>query len=161
VFVDPVIDLAVLSAVDDQEMPDEAEAYDRLVDALGALRIMSVRADVDRWEMAQISVARGDDDDEFGSEEAGRMLDLGGEWFGCKVWHCGGALSVRAASQPIMGGMSGSPILNNEGAAIGVVTVSGGSGDVDTHTEGGSMPRLTDHLPRWFMRMCRAGRDEA
>jgi hypothetical protein len=57
---------------------------------------------------------------------------------------------VSDATQGIVGGMSGSPILDGDGAAIGVVST--GSGGIDElHTEGGPNPYLTYHLRGWLL----------
>jgi hypothetical protein len=45
--------------------------------------------------------------------------------------------------------MSGSPIITKDGA-IGVVSCSSGSGDSNSHTEGGPNPHLAYHLPSRF-----------
>ena len=50
----------------------------------------------------------------------------------------------------INGGMSGSPIITQDGAAIGVVSMSGGGADHNRHTEGGPNPHLAYHLPSRF-----------
>jgi hypothetical protein len=46
---------------------------------------------------------------------------------------------VTAAAQPIQSGMSGSPILDADGDAIGAVSTGAGN------------PRLLDALPGWFL----------
>ena len=50
----------------------------------------------------------------------------------------------------INGGMSGSPIITQDGAAIGVVSMSGGGADHNRRTEGGPNPHLAYHLPSRF-----------
>ena len=39
IFADPIADIAVLSAVDNQELPEEAERFDELVDAMTVLTV--------------------------------------------------------------------------------------------------------------------------
>jgi hypothetical protein len=51
------------------------------------------------------------------------------------------ALWIDAAAEDIVGGMSDSPIIKNEGGAIGVLCISGGTGE-QGHREGGPNPRL-------------------
>jgi hypothetical protein len=126
-FVDPIADVAVLGEPDSQELFKQHDAYEELVTAVKPLRI----ADTPKEGRAQ-------------------LLSLDGEWFGCKVRHNGGPLEVTDASKGIVGGMSGSPILGDDGAAIGVLTLSSGSGD-QPHTEGGPNPRLVYHLPARFL----------
>jgi Tripartite tricarboxylate transporter family receptor len=48
------------------------------------------------------------------------LLSLRGEWFRCNVQHDSGALWITKAAEGIVGGMSGSPILADDGSAIGV-----------------------------------------
>ena len=123
-FVDPVSDLAVLAPPDDEVLPDEAGAYEALVDATMPLRISEM------MEMAEAS-----------------LLSLSGEWFGCKAERIGYALWVSAATQGIESGMSGSPILVQD-MAVGVVSISSGIKDL-VHTEA-KAPALTECLPRWL-----------
>jgi hypothetical protein len=54
--------------------------------------------------------------------------------------------SVHDAAQDIVGGMSGSPILTQDGSAIGVVVTSTGD-----QREGGPNPRLASSLPGWLL----------
>jgi len=58
-------------------------------------------------------------------------------------------LGVVDAAEGIVGGMSGSPIVANNGSAIGVICTSGGTSEV--HTEGGGNPRLVGNLPGWLL----------
>jgi hypothetical protein len=60
-----------------------------------------------------------------------------------------GPLWIADATEGIGGGMSGSPILADDGTAIGLLCTSGGTGEV--HTEGGPNPRLMCHLPMRFL----------
>jgi hypothetical protein len=59
------------------------------------------------------------------------------------------------------GGMSGSPIITQDGAAIGVVSMSSGGSDLDKHTEGGPNPHLAYHLPSRFRSGNRFGQPSA
>ena len=77
-------------------------------------------------------------------ESSAQLLSLDGEceWFGCKVQHNSGPV-ITDAAKGILSGMSGSPILAEDGSAIAVVSVAG---DVsEPHTE--ANPRLAYHLP--------------
>jgi hypothetical protein len=76
------------------------------------------------------------------------LLSLEGRWFRCTVRQDGGMLGVAGAAEGIVGGMSGSPIVANNGSAIGVMCASGGTGEV--HTEGVG-PRLVGNLPGWLL----------
>jgi len=130
-FVDPVSDLAVLGPPNNQSLSSEADAYDQLVESSAALPIASVPA-------------------EFKVQFTGWLLSLPGAWCACIVSHYGGGLWITDASEGIIGGMSGSPILNGDGAAIGVMSCTSGT-DGEVHVEGGPNPRLLFHLPIWLV----------
>ena len=112
-FVDPVTDIAVLGQPESQELPNQADAYDELVEAGEALPIGELPPT-----------------EEFGAERA-LLLSLDGKWFACWVnpdRFTDPMLWVSAADEPIRGGMSGSPIILEDGAAIGVLCRSNGNG---------------------------------
>ena len=131
VFADPVADIAVLATPDGQVHYDEAAAYDELAEGAPALPITDAP-----------------------QEGAGWLLSLDGKWGACVVKHFGGPLWISDAAEFIVGGMSGSPILNSGGAAIGVVCCSSGlSGEpLNQHTEGAPNPKLMDSLPGRLLR---------
>jgi hypothetical protein len=80
------------------------------------------------------------------------LLSLSNEWFPCSVeHHPNGPFYIRNATGGIVGGMSGSPIISKNGAAIGIVCLSAGSSK-ERHTEGGPNPRLMGNLPAWFLK---------
>jgi Trypsin-like peptidase domain len=96
-FADPVADIAVLGTPDNQTLYEQAEAYDLLVESVTPLRIAKPTL-------------------------KGMMLSLKGEWYECDLdWHHGPLFSQAETE----GGMSGSPILNPDGEAIGVVGNTG------------------------------------
>ena len=127
-FVDPVGDIAVLSAVDNQEWSEQADAYEVLMDAMTPLPIAHAPDDGAAW-----------------------LLSLQGKWFTCRVKYPDRALWLSDAIEGIMGGMSGSPILAENGQAIGVC-VAGGGHLGEKLTEGGPNPTLADGLPGWCLR---------
>ena len=122
-FVDPVADLAVLGQPDNQVFFEESDDYDALVDDIEPLAVSAVVTDRD-------------------AEQRAWMLSLAGEWFPCKVKHNSGPWWPADCAQRIEGGMSGSPILDDAGEAIGVVTASDARGSM-----GSPNPRLCCHLP--------------
>jgi hypothetical protein len=124
VFADPVADIAVLGPPDNQELWAQCEAYEALVDA-ATLPIADAAASSPAW-----------------------LLSRECQWVRCQVENNGAGWWIRDAVQPIVGGMSGSPILSDEGAAIGLVSISSGTGA--PHVEGGPNPRLAYNLPRWL-----------
>jgi hypothetical protein len=127
IFVDLVSDIAVLGQPDSQELAAEAEAYYALVDAMTPLPIADAPEDGPAW-----------------------LLSLDGKWNRCRARHSNGPLWITEALAYIKGGMSGSPIITKDGAAIGIVSIGGGTGDRDRHTRGGPNPHLAYHLPSRF-----------
>jgi hypothetical protein len=120
-FIDPIADIAVLGAPDSQAYYDEADAYDAMVN-----------------EAATLSIAD--------APEQGRawLLSLKGQWYECKVRRShahNSLLNLSGALENITGGMSGSPILADDGSAIGLVS-----------TDNGPAPRLSAHLPGWMLK---------
>jgi hypothetical protein len=104
-FVDPVADIALLGSPDNQEMYEEAEAYEALTDAATALPIGFLPS-------------------KFAAELNGWLLSLDGAWFSCTVnYRSDGGLWTNA-TRAIEGGMSGSPIVADNGAAVGVLSCS-------------------------------------
>jgi hypothetical protein len=144
-FADPIADIAVLGSPDIQALGEEAYAFDNLVDAIEPLTIAALppRPMVERRlpdgmsvELGETFVFRGD-----GNTPA-RLLSLAGDWIPCRVEYLNGPLWIKGGL--IEGGMSGSPIVNEEGGAIGLISVGGES-------EGGPNPCLTRHLPAWLV----------
>jgi hypothetical protein len=129
-FVDPVADIAVLGSPDDQALYEEARAFDALVD-----------------ERPAFSIDLG-----FARENIVRawLLTITGRWSECEVRHFALGLTITNAVNGIHAGMSGSPIVTDDGKAIGVVSVSSG-GRGELHTSGGPNPRLAAHLPGWLL----------
>ncbi len=129
-FVDPIADIAVLGQPDNQELAKEAEGYDGLV-----------------GNVVPFSIADAPEKGE------GFMLSLEGKWFNVHVARCpGGPLWTDHATEPIAGGMSGSPIVLKNGSAIAVVTsASTTGGDLNKCTAGGPDPVLTRNLPGWLL----------
>ncbi len=125
-FADPVGDIAVLGPPGDQSIGKEGcDAYKALMTASVPLRISDPPENGRAW-----------------------LLSLDGRWFRCHVRHIGGLLSISKATKGIVGGMSGSPIVADDGSAIGVVCVSGGGVGV-VHDPN---PRLVYNLPARFWR---------
>jgi hypothetical protein len=125
-FVDLIGDVAVLGSPDNQRLINEAAAFDALMQCTNSLRL----ADAPQTTPA-------------------RVLSLDGQWCLCRAEHFGGPLWLSGVVEGIRGGMSGSPIIDQKGAAIGIVCASGGAPG-ELHTEGGPNARLTHHLPCWL-----------
>jgi hypothetical protein len=126
-FADPVSDLALLGPPNKQELPDERAAFEHLVEAATRLSIGDIPAatKIRAW-----------------------LLSLEDVWLPCSVIHHGGNILIENASRTVLEGMSGSPILNDQEMAIGMVTV--GSQEPGTFlADGGPNPRLVNSLPVW------------
>jgi hypothetical protein len=124
-FADPISDVAVLGSPDNQELSDEADDYEAFVESATPLTIAEAPEQGHGW-----------------------MLSLQGKWFGCSIRymkHRDGPLFVSNADQAVDLGMSGSPIISDESAAIGVVCL--GSDQL-----GCKNPRLVRDLPAWIVR---------
>jgi hypothetical protein len=136
-FVDPVSDLAILCEPDSQSFIDQNDAYCELLESADSFAIADIEAD---------------------KEVPARVLSLDGEWIAAVVCRYSGLLRINGPLQlkePITkGGMSGSPILDNSGNAIGVVC--SGAEDHEPAAEGratenwSAQCRLMRSLPRWF-----------
>jgi Trypsin-like peptidase domain len=122
-FVDPIGDVAVLGCPNNEDLWEQAEAYEALIETVSVLpvgdqpRAMTCSA----W-----------------------LLSPEGDWFRCAVRHDDGPLWVSEGSECITLGMSGSPILNDNCEAVGVVCASSEAGG-----SGGPNARLVYHLPSW------------
>ena len=130
VFADPVADIAVLVGPDNQALFDEADAFDELIEKCPKVL---------RAEAPPNAKLRG------------WLLTLANVWAPCEVELLFTKLSITEAGQGIVGGMSGSPILDEKGGAIGLVSTSGGALNT-VHTKGDMEPCLSEALPGWLLR---------
>jgi hypothetical protein len=152
VFVDAIADLAVLGSPDNQALSDQAGEYVALTAALPAMSLAVPPAMVDRKAMLMArpvsKVARKD----FLMRFASRVwvLSLDGQWFECAATYSeGGALTIRTkGSKRVVNGMSGSPVITDDGAALALVSTSGVSELIDDTTQ---CPCLVDGLPGWLL----------
>lgn len=122
-FVDPVADIAVLGQPDNQILSEEADAYDDLMDKAVPL------------PMGSLSFAKGQRE----AEADVFVLSLRGDWFEIHVTSLGRTVWT-ASAEPIEAGMSGSPIVTQDGKAIGLVSSTAMS------------PLLVASLPGWLVR---------
>lgn len=130
IFADPVADLAVLAGPDSQAMPSAHDAYQDLVEGRSTLRLTAVTRRAAAW-----------------------LLTLDGQWEECAVVGVGGRTLTLIGAR-IAGGMSGSPILAEDGRVAGVVSL--GSSEVDEtedheEREAHFQPALVSHLPGWLL----------
>ena len=131
-FVDPIGDIAVLGCPDRQDLGEQADAYDALTAEAPALRVGKAARSGSAW-----------------------LLALNGQWVPCAVELLGNKDLWIGATSKNEAGMSGSPILADDGMAIGVLSV----GSESTSREGvrkleksGPHPVLAHHLPGWLLR---------
>jgi hypothetical protein len=124
VFADPIADIAVLQSPDNQELYEQADAYDALTE------------DVSGFSMA--SAKSG----------SGWFLSLDGKWMAIRLetetWKYGQSLEI----DPTVHGQSGSPILNELGEAVGVIAIGCMSNDGNQRSV--LHPILSRHLPAWL-----------
>lgn len=156
VFVDPIADIAVLGTPDDQALSDEADAYAAMVGAVTLFTISEPPSQPIPEEVARLIEV----EKRFGTKQAAhhrarrqcraKLLSLKNEWFSCTVTHVpNGMLSIHRAVDGVVSGMSGSPIIAEDGTAIGVVCL--GSSTPGDELGGGPNPRLMGNLPGWLL----------
>jgi hypothetical protein len=111
----------------------QKDEYSNLVDGLRSLKVGAPAGEADpvwllaldgRWFRAQRRVV------------APRVM-VAGVWLG-------------ELGQTVVAGMSGSPILGEDGNAIGVVSLALAAGDTTDHDAIGSQANLAAHLPSWL-----------
>ena len=131
-FADPIADLAILGSPDSQHLAEQARAYEAMVEGRAALTIDAVPRLPNRFPDWQ---------------GRGWLLSLAGDWFDCELQVIGNrCLWIENAAQAIVDGMSGSPIIIDDGRAIGIVCISS---SIDEHRSGGPNPYLAGALPAW------------
>ena len=119
-FVDPVADIAVLDTPDTQELSDKVGAYERLVKSVVPLRVSELHGATAKAQLLPL-----DDGPSF--RRFIRVARRGSLW-------------IEEPEREIEGGMSGSPILAEDGSSIGVLV-----------TTEGPQPGLASHLPGWLL----------
>jgi hypothetical protein len=131
VFCDPISDVAVLGKPHDDNRFELTEQYWKLIDDdIVPLRVAGLTDRETAW-----------------------MLSLDLRWFRCRAAPTGAGLWVSDCEECIEAGMSGSPILNDAGHAIGLVSVSSvNCRAADTNSMN---PALARSLPRWLCPLVR------
>ena len=126
IFCDPVADVAVVSNPDSEEFPPEYDAFEQFIVATESLKLSAhpEHAELPAW-----------------------LIDLDGHWVSCRAHLNSKGMSLTEVVDDIQGGMSGSPIVTVEGAAVGVV------GQGTRHGQGmdGPQARLPHRLPAWLV----------
>jgi hypothetical protein len=133
VFVDPIADIALLSPPK-HDLFEEWEAYLALTEDRPTMVIAEAPKSGTAW-----------------------LLTLEGRWSKCEIVKHGPSLEIKNAKDGIRGGMSGSPILREDGKAISLVSMSSLATNLGEAveaericTEGGPSPCLTENLPSWL-----------
>ena len=128
----------------------ESKAYDELVEPIPPLKSIASLRSVEQVKSAlrrnYVTPLRIAD-----APEEGRawLMSLKGEWFQCMVMYTKifeTPLFIIDPEQPPVRGMSGSPILSDNGKAIGVFCL------ISDWGSGSPNPRLTRDLPARFLR---------
>jgi hypothetical protein len=134
-FVDPIADIAVLGSPDGQVFYEEAEAYDAFIDAATVLPIGKAR-NGKGWLLA---------------------LDRA-DWIPTPLRLISGIYGSSLEIGPTEPGMSGSPVLNDHGRAVGLVAIGSmtkGTDGVRVDTTCAGQPILTRNLPGWLLETIR------
>lgn len=128
VAVDPVSDIAVIGSIDDATTIEEAQAFDSFVESNEGLILCK---------------------DEFplGVEFALHIYTHKGEWISGEAtqWRENTPTLSWEASPPVLGGTSGSAVVNDHGEVVGVVSTASES-DGSNH---GTCARPCKSLPMW------------
>jgi hypothetical protein len=150
-FVDPVSDVAILGSPDNQELSDEAAAYEAMIEAGIALKVSDPPTQYEARKPLQLGgrTYRAPPLPVL-TECRAWLFSLAGRWFGCVALQNGGSLGIVKAAEDIVGGMSGTPIVVDDGSAIGVLSTSAGPAS-EGHREGHPNPRLAGNLPGWML----------
>jgi hypothetical protein len=134
-FVELMADIAVLGHPDHPDLTDQADAYDRLLGGMAALRVADAPA------QGEELLTHGDMKFRKPTPGVGPayVLPLRSRWLPGTVSHSAKWLNFNPPDS-IKSGMSGSPILSATGEAIGLIS---------TNHDG---PALTDCLPPHLLR---------
>jgi len=125
-FANPVADIAVLGCPDTQDLGDEAAAYDELTESVPSVRIGKARSG------------------------PGWILSLDSRWTSTPLNVSSGLYGTSLSIGPTNAGMSGSPILNDGGRAVGIVVVGTEVGGRPRKLNG-PQPILMRDLPCWLV----------
>lgn len=144
--VEPVADVAALCAVDGQEHSDEAEAFEAWCERTQPLQLSrrtfaSPRLSVD---------GDGAISDVVHDSERVYILAHTGEWITGTATRFGATASIAIETDaPVIGGTSGSAVLDLQGDVIGVV--SNATVGEDDGGSNGTLPVLRLALPAWVI----------
>jgi hypothetical protein len=121
-----------------------AEAYDELLTGREPIPLAAIHFTREEHRFPDGTIIYG----RPRAELPGVLMGIDGAWFACGVT-IRRAIWLHDTKRPIVGGMSGTPIMVRDGA-IGICCVSGGIG-TKGHHEGGPNPSLVHSLPGWML----------
>jgi|HubBroStandDraft_3_1064219.scaffolds.fasta_scaffold200994_1 hypothetical protein len=144
-FVDPVADLAVLGPTDDDE------AYGAFFEMVSPLPVGRVELSREPITLPSGAFLGASGSNSVLGPPRGEcdawLFSLSGEWFRCHVVAGSRAMTIASAADRIEGGMSGSPIVDENGKVIGVIS----------STVGAPQPHLARQLPGWLLEALSVG----
>jgi hypothetical protein len=127
---DVASDIAVLTEPDGQELYDQCRRYETFTRPAMMIGRAPELLPPQQWQ--------------DGHGAPAFVLSLDGQWQACTVQNRNGRFLWMVESHYSRSGMSGSPIVDQSGAAIGLISTSGSSSSVN--------PMLMDCLPLWLSR---------
>lgn len=141
--VEPVADIAVLGAPDDQVFGEDADAFEAFCESTAAVPVHA-------------------EDFRLDAPVRARVLSHKGVWINARATRLGlqeaPSTSAVEAGADVEGGTSGGPIVDDEGRLVGVVSSAGG---VDGQSREGHMPRPHRALPGWIWHRIDAAQESA
>ncbi len=135
-FADPISDIAVLGEPDNQELPEDADAFEQW------------REHTDPIPLAVVSLDAGYNLPVHVFAYKDEWIRATLEWYGMPGALPNGRILMKA-KRPIVGGTSGSPVVDHGGRLVGVVSQAGGA--VSQPTYDGPMPIARLALPAWVI----------
>jgi hypothetical protein len=126
-FADPVADIALLGPPEGEDFDDDQMAYQQLVESIAPLTLAIAPNNGVAWL--------------WSSDEG---------WVACHIAHEDGPLWIFDAPDSIDRRMAGSPVLVDDGCAIGVLSSTSGIDGGSEHIIG-PHPNLMRALPGWLI----------
>lgn len=129
-YVDPIADIAVLGAPDDQALPEEYDAFESLIEGAMSLRLSSSKLSAESvrcWVLSKTT----------------------SRWEPCQSEIDGRVLYIHEGAELITPGMSGSPILLDDGTVLGLLS-NGRLSENSASLPVGPQPILAQCLPVWI-----------
>jgi len=150
VFVDTIADIAVLRARTGHDQELEALEYQKITEALPAIALAALP------DLSGGKVPLGLWAERIRTEIRAWALSLDGCWFECAMTYDGQLLRITKGAEHVVNSISGSPIITDDGAAIGLVsTIRTTAVDAALRNAGAKWetrsPGLVESLPGWLL----------